>query len=252
MRIKRLCIILFILVTFIYIDSVSASSIDYTLKIDKNRHFYETVTYSIEKNTSSEYLKYVLNNKMYFDVDNKYMYKKAVTSDGENFIVQLKYDYPSVNLKKSKILNTCFNEFVYKETSYRITYYASDPFICINRADKITINVISDIKVILDTASEVVGNRHTWHPSSDKFLMDMSVGEYDPDDETGAPIADTSIMSPDSKTITDHPAIDLPFSYTPIIIISVLVGVIVVVISFGIVKNKKNRNKNAVIEYDEF
>ena len=240
---KRFCFIIAMFVSLLYVSNVFASSIDYTLKIDSNRHFYETITYTIEKDTTNEYLKYVLNNKLYFDIDNKYLYKKTVTTKDGNSIVILKHDYPSADIKKSKLLNTCFEKFVYKENDYRVTYYASDPFVCINKADKITINVIPDLEVILDTAEEVVGNKYTWHPVDDKFLMDLSLGQYDPNDKVGAPIADTNLMVNDGKMNVDHPAIDVPFSYTPVIIISVFVVAIVIVISMKVVSDKKSKKR---------
>ena len=243
MRIKRLFFITVMLIAITYINNISASSIDYTLKVDKNRHFYETVTYTIENDTTNEYLKYILNNKIFFDLDNKYMYKKTITNNGVNTVVTLKYDYDSVNIKKSKILNNCFKKFKYEEDEYRITYYGTKPFYCEKKADKITINVITDIEAILYTADEIVDNKYTWNKINENFAMDLSLGKFNPNDDVLPPVSDPSRAKPLDEAVlaNSFPAVTRTSHKSTIIITgaSVVIIMILLIIYARVRKSKE-------------
>lgn len=236
---KSLFSLVLVIMLFLTISDVSASSIDYELKITNDRHFYETITYNIENDTQNEYLRSVLNNSVYFDINNTMPYIKTVNNNQNEHVVVLKKDYPSASVKNSKLLNECFKSFFYDEDSYGITYYASEPFKCYDRADKITISVVTDLNVILNTADEVIGNKYIWNIIGKDFLMDLSLGEYNPNSDVLPPIADDEVTPSDD--IDQWPDGDLDrFPYLYVVGIGACV---ILAISFVLVKKRlKNTN----------
>lgn len=249
---KRTIYIIIIAILFLCITTVDASSIDYNLTIDDHKTFHESITYVIEDSTTNSYLLNVLNNTIYFDTDNIMPYQKSVINNGNNVVVILKQDYESTAIKKSKLLNECFKDFTYEENEYRITYYAESPFKCTSHADKITISVNTDIPSIIDTADEVIGNKYTWNKIDKDFMMDLSLGEHDPNSDVLPPVADDDEPIDDSGEFVNGD-LDL-FPYTEVIIGSSIAVTIVVITTIIIIKKKKakNRRKNKEdVYYDE-
>ncbi len=247
---KKLYFILTILGLLFYSNSVNASSINYELKIDENRIFHENVTYTIEDNTSNNYLLNILNNTIYFDVDNTISYKKSVINNGSIVIVSLRHDYDSNMIKKSKFLNECFKSFSYDENDYKMVYYAESPFKCLKHADNIDISVITDIPVLLDTADEINENKYVWNKIDKDFMMDLSLGEYEPDSDVLPPIA--SGEATPSDDIDDWPsgALDL-FPYGLVIGLASAFIVITAIIIIVIIKKKKKKSVKEEIYYEE-
>ena len=237
---KKLCFILFLIIGISFVD-VSASSINYELHILENRHVYETITYTIDKNSTNEYLNNILNNAVYFDKNNSLAYKKSVSSTSNSNVVTLKIDYDSSYIKNSKLLNSCFKSFVYEEDEYGIKYYATDPFSCSNHADSIVITVVSDIRIIFDDASIEVGNKRIWNKISDDFSMDLSLGRFSPDSDILEPYDDYE----DSNDIGEEditPTDDLTGSSNTYV--AVIAGVVVAggVVVLTIIKKTKKKD----------
>lgn len=229
-----------LVIFFLSISNVSASSINYELKITNDKHFYETITYNIDDNAQNNYLISILNNNVYFDVNHTKLYKKTIGSSNGSHIVVLKNDYVGNNIKNSRILNECFDKFYYDEDNYRITYYASEPFKCIDRADKITISVVTDLNVIINTADEVIGNKYIWNNIDKDFSMDLSLGEYNPDSDVLPPIADDEVTSSDD--IDDWPSgyiREFPYVY-----VIVPCSIIVLVVSFIFIRTRIKKANN--------
>lgn len=241
MKKRKLYFFLILFITVFLFNNVNASSIIYELKIDKNRHFYETITYTIENNTNNSYLLNILNNNIFFDTENKFLYKKSIVKNEANSIVVLKYDYNSSLIKHSKLLNNCFKDFHYTEDNYRITYYATNPFYCSDRADDISIRVTTDIKGILDTADEIIGNSYIWNNLGKDFSMDLSLGEYNPDSEVLPPVDDDD---DDAIVYTDKFPEDYNGTINEFPYIYVIAGGVVTVIIIGIIVLKKIKKRN--------
>ncbi len=232
-----------------FASSVDASSIDYNLTIDENKIFHESITYTIEDNTDNSHLLNVLNNTIYFDTENIIPYQKSVINKGNTVIVILKEDYKSIDIKKSKLLNECFKDFTYEENEYRMTYYAESPFKCAKNADKITINVSTDIPSIINTADEATENKYIWNKIDKDFMMDLSLGENDPNSEVLPPVADDDVVSIDDMNEWPDGNLDL-FPYGLVIIGASSIIVIALVI-FIIIKKKKSNKETEEIFIEE-
>lgn len=246
MNMKRICFLVILLICVCFGYNVSASSINYELRIDENRMFHETVTYSIENNTTNDYLLSIINSpNIYFDINNAFPYKKSVTKDMNLTTVTLKYDYKSGLIQNSKMLNSCFKKISYKEDSYGIIYYGTAPFSCATKADNIAITVISDIKDIINTADIVDGNKYVWNKIDKNFNMDLSLGEYDPESKVLAPVVDDEV-TPDDDMDT-WPSGDISdYSYVPYLIGGGVGVVALLTISFIALKKRKTNTDDDI------
>lgn len=177
---------------FCSINLVNASSINYNVKIDKNLHFYETITYNIDKkdvktNGNYDFLTSVVNDTIYFDLKEEIPYTKNKRSDNNQYIVTLKNDYASLFLEKSRILNECFTNRNIENTISTFSFRASE-FYCNHRADKITVTVTTDLEVESSNASQTTNNQYIWNNINKDFNMNiklkMSAMEDEPMDET--------------------------------------------------------------------
>lgn len=234
---KRVCFVVVFMIVMFFTYNVQASSIDYELKIDKDRHFYETITYKIENNTTNVHLLNILKDDVYFDLDNQNLYNKNISNNGMISTIVLKYDYDSGYIRQSKFLNECFKSYSYEEDKYGIVYYATSPFKCFNRADKISITVTTDINAIINTADEVIRNKYIWNKINKDFSMDLSLGKYSPNTDVLPPIADDETVPSDD--MDEWPVENIrEFSYTRVIVI----GIAAMIIIIGIILYKKKRS----------
>ncbi len=247
---NRKIFIFIITMLLISISSVDASSINYELKIDESRIFHETITYIIEDSTTNDHLLSVLNDTVYFDLDNTIPYQKTVVNKENTVIVSLKNDYTSNMIKKSKFLKECFKNFTYEEDNYKMIYYAESPFKCMNHADDFKITVISDLDSIINTADEVVGNSYIWTNINKDFMMDLSLGEYGPNSDVLPPVVDDEVVPSDDIDEWPIPSIE-SFPYIPVIITASSVIITAIVIFIVVKKNKTPKGNKEEVYYEE-
>lgn len=195
---KRYLLLTIFLILFT--TNVKASSINYDLRIDKNRHFYETITYVIEKNTNDPYLNGILNNNLYFDSDNTIKYSKQVNKTDSSYIVVLKSDYDYTMFEKSKLINSCFEDVDYSFDNYQIVFSTYGSFNCSDKADIIKIDLNSDIIVETQNADIIENNQYVWNSIDKDLYIGVRIGEENPDSRvlppkntevTGTKIGDT-------------------------------------------------------------
>lgn len=176
MKIKYLVFTIFAL--FICILNVNASSINYNLEIDKDLVFHENIKYTMtrkEINVSGyDFLKSVVNDSVYFNEDNKVKYDKSIENTNNGYIVTLKHTFPGSFLDESRILKECFTKIDYDYESSSISFEGYAPFYCSYRADKININIITDLEVESNNADSTSGNVYTWNKIGEDFELSFS------------------------------------------------------------------------------
>ncbi len=221
---KTVFLIVFCL-TITCFDSVSASSLNYNLIMDDNAVCHETITYNIEKKTTNSYLKDIINNKIYFDINNTNLYDKKISSYLNNTIVTLHSDYNCNEIVNSKLINKCFTR-TYIEKEKTETYFsATSPFYCSNIADNISITFETSINVI-DSNALKDGNKYIWDEIDEDLYISMEMGKQN--------------KNADSNS----------FSYKPIIVIlslTTIAGVIILVVI-----RKRNNNNSINNFYEEY
>lgn len=178
MRYKLLFLIGFILLFFSYND-VSASSINYNLKIDKDLHCYETIIYSIDakdikRDGNYHFLTSIVDDPVYFDSKNELKYNKTKQKVSNGYLVTLKYDYAYLFLSKSRIVDECFADSKLTNVDSYISFSASG-FYCAHRADSINVVINTDLNVLNSNATSINGNNYTWNNISNNFNMNFNV-----------------------------------------------------------------------------
>lgn len=232
---KFIWLIIFLLIVSFH--NVHASSINYDLKIDENKHFHETITYTIE-GPSDEHLNNILNNDVYFDLNRTQRYVKTVKSINDSKIVVLKHDYDYSAFNTSRIANSCFDEINYKADN-QIVFSTFGDFKC-NFADNISVSITSDIEVITNDADEVADDRYVWYVSDGFLYIGIRIGAENPNSGVLAPYEDTEAT-----------ADDIGDTYTGIkknnewVIFGLIIGGSIGIITLVyIILNKKKKGKN--------
>lgn len=179
MYFKKICLLISFVLS-IFIIRVNASTINYNLNIDNNRHFYETITYTIENNSDNDYLKNILSKPVYYDYNQTMLYNKKVSKDNDNTIVVLKKDYDNNLFKYSSILNECYENIGFDVDDYRISFYTKSYFKCSNRADNIVVSVTTSIPVMNNNANIIENNSYIWTQIDKIPILQMEIGEIDP------------------------------------------------------------------------
>lgn len=174
---KKILYFLFF-VSALYINNVNASSIDFNIKATSFNQFNETIVYTIENNTSNAFLKSVISDPIYFDINNQYQYQKSITKNNQNTIVTLTYTYSPELIKESRIYSNCFlkRNFDYQEKS--IAIYGNG-FVCYDRADSINISINSSIPVVYIDSEIEKENYFAWQNVEDSLYLDIIFGTED-------------------------------------------------------------------------
>lgn len=238
MRLRYLFLIVFIHLCFSTFN-VNASSINYNLRIDKSLHFYETITYNVEKkdvkNDGNYYfLTSIVKDPIYFDLKEEVRYKKSKVTSNNGYIVSLKHDYSYLFLSKSRIINECFVNKNYNNSGSSITFEASD-FYCSHRADSIKVTINTDLDVLNSNANSSNNNTYIWNNMSNNSSIKFKVKR--PDIET-EPMDDVLESEQTEESSNNEEPSKKSISSNVLIVIFFLVFVIVV-IGFMILKRKK-------------
>ena len=239
MNIRKLYFLPF-LILFLFTTKVNASSVTYELNIDEDRTFYETITYTIEKNTENEYLKSIISNPVYYDINNTIPYNKKVNRNSNNIIVVLKHSYDEKSLNNSRIVNKCFNKPVINIDEYHISFYSNLPLKCNDVTDDILIKITTSIDVMNNNADLIENQTYTWDKLKETPVFHISVGTIDPNLNVLPPMpcsnCEHKYVVIDAENV---PRYDTTYIFQGIMIISVIyVGVIIVTIK----KRKSSRN----------
>ncbi len=173
---KKIILSVVFCLAIIYFDSVNASSVDYNLTMDSENKCHETVIYNIEKNTTSSYLKEILNDNVYFDINNTTLYDKKISNVDNNVVVTLYNDYSCNQIVNSKLINKCFKN-VYLEKDKTETYFsANSPFDCANIVDQISISLETDVNII-DSNALKDDNKYTWDEIDEDLYISVEMGK---------------------------------------------------------------------------
>ncbi len=216
-------------------DNVEASSINYDLKIDKSKHFYETITY-VAENSNDKYFNNILNNDIYFDLNGTQKYTKTVTNSDNKMIIVLTYDYDYLTFNTSRIVNNCFDEVNYETTDNQIVFSTFGKFRC-NFADDIKIKIISDMPVITNDADVVNNNEYEWDVNKGFLYIGVRLGEEDPN---------SGILPPHKETLVT--GYDIGDTYTGIkerntALVFELIGSSIVMLGLIYILLRKKKNK---------
>ena len=218
---KKLIFLIVISLTATFFSGVSASSLDYYLTMDNNDMCRETLVYNIEKNTNNSYLKDILNNQVYFDINNTSLYDKTINRQNNYTVVTLNHDYNCNQIVNSKLINNCFTEVDIDKEKTETYFSATSPFLCTNIADNMSITFETDTNVI-DSNALKDGNKYTWDEIDEELYISM---------EMGKPIEG------DSST----------FPYTTIIII-VSLAAIIGITTLVVIRKRNNNNNDSFYE----
>ena len=178
MKIRYLFLIIFILLCSIY-TNVNASSINYNLRIDNSLQFYETITYNfdekdVKKDGNYSFLTYIVNDPIYFDLNEEIKYDKNKKNITNGYIITLKNDYSYLFLSKSRIINECFVNKKFDNTNNYISFVASD-FYCSHRADNIKVSINTDLTVLSSNANSSENNTYIWDNITDNFTVNFRI-----------------------------------------------------------------------------
>lgn len=238
MRLKNLFIVVSMLLC-ISVFNVNASSINYNLRIDKNLHFYETITYSIDqsnikKDGNYHFLTSVVYDPIYFDLNEEVRYKKSKVTTNNGYLITLKHDYSYLFLSKSRIINECFANKNYKNNNTELSFEASD-FYCSHRADNIKVSINTDLDVLYSNTSSNNNNTYIWNNISNNFSIKFRVKRPNIESEPMDDVDDNEqTEEPSNNEETNKNGIS---SY---ILISIFILLLIfVLIGFIILKRKK-------------
>ena len=242
MKLRYLLLIVSILLCFSTFN-VSASSINYNLRIDKSLHFYETITYNVERKDVKNggdyhFLTSIVNDPIYFDLKEEVRYKKSRTTTNNGYLITLKHDYSYLFLSKSRIINECFANKNYNNNGSSISFEASD-FYCSHRADSIKVSINTDLDVLYSNAKSSNNNTYIWNNmssnSSIKFRVKRPGIETEPmDDIEESEQTEQAEASRDSK----EPNKKIISSNVLAVIFSLVL--VFVIIGFVVLKRKKD------------
>ena len=171
-----------------FLGKVHASSIDYNLTIDNDMRFNETIVYTIDKDEKRSFLKTVLNDTIYFDLNNDVPYTKTKNTSGEKTVVTLKHSSSYVFIATGRIMKECFGDIDFTNSPSGISFQTDAPFYCYNRADDITVTIKTDLVVKYSNAVKTEGNTYIWTNLNRDSYLHINVQsariEEDPLDQT--------------------------------------------------------------------
>lgn len=240
MKTKYLFLMLMLFLCFSFIN-VHASSINYNLQIDSNMNFHENIIYNIDskdikRDNNYHFLTSVLDDPIYFDLNEEILYKKSKTSTANGYTVTLQHNYSYMFFTKSRILNECFTDKNFNTSAKYVSVNVSD-FYCSHRADTIKVVINTPLTVISSNANSHTGNSYIWNNISDNFSLNFKVQmptiEEDPMDQKD----DDS--EPDTENNKEE---NEKNSISSIVVISIISIVFIgLLITFVVLKKKKDQ-----------
>ena len=176
---KKYLIFVFFILLIVSYTNVNASSINYNVIVDKDFQLYETITYNIDKKDVKNdgyyhFLTSIVNDNVYFDLKEEIKYNKTKQTTSNGYLVTLKYDYASLFLSKSRIINECFVKKQIQNNTDYVSFQASD-FYCAHRADNIRVSIVTDLDVVKSNATSHNGNAYVWDNIDDKFNINIKI-----------------------------------------------------------------------------
>lgn len=114
---------------------------------------------------SKDSLNYLKNSNLYPIQDNqREIYEKTVTEEGNNLSFHLKYQYKQNNLEESRAINECFENKEVIVDDEKISIHLSGKFNCLNELnDKIEFKIKTNNKVqSANIAYGIFDNEYVW------------------------------------------------------------------------------------------
>lgn len=243
MKFRYLFIIVSILLCFDTFN-VNASNINYNLRIDKNLHFYETITYNIEqkdikRDDNHNFLTSIVDDPVYFDLKEENRYKKSKTKTDKGYLVTLKHDYSYLFLPRSRIINECFVNKNYNNTKRELSFEGSD-FYCAHRADTIKVSINTDLDVSYSNASSSNNNAYVWNNISNNFSIKFRVRKPTIETEPMDDITETEQNEQTEKPISTKE--NNKKSVNGYVLVSIIsLAFVIIVIGIIFLKRKKDK-----------
>lgn len=160
---KKILLLIFVMTL------LTGCTANYTLNIN-NESFKETIKFDVKKsqikNThDADNILYLEQNDIpVFKDDLSKFYKKDITSANDRLQSQLYYEYHGKEFENSRIFQECFSNNIFIETSnsYYIKLYGDFNCNFIENYN-LSINIITDNKVLKNNADNVYKNKYTWN-----------------------------------------------------------------------------------------
>lgn len=240
-------IYLLTLVFSLFFTNVNASSINYNVTIDNDMNFDETIIYTIDKGETRSFLKSVLNDPIYFDLNGEIPYAKSKTTSGDKTIVTLKHTSSFVFIATDRIIKECFKDVDFTSTPSTISFSTEAPFFCYSRADEIDMNIKTDLIVTSSNANKIDGNIYTWdnlnRDSRLNFVARTPVIEEEPMDDIDGTNTDADPNNGDDNNYSNESG-QKKTRATYIVFASIVGGALLLGLLAFLVLQKRNKNLN--------
>ena len=157
---------------------LTGCDVTYDLTIDGNENFKEKVTMSFLKSDTSysDVSIYKDNKTPITNLTGETRYYNTSINDTGNFY-DLVYDYNhDINsIKNSYFINNCYNGFTIYSNDNNIVLNSGKNFSCYFgddglKADKVIVNVTTELDVLENNADEVNGNTYTWNINENNYF----------------------------------------------------------------------------------
>ena len=241
---KKICKIIIFIVIVILSEKINASTITYNLEIDENMKFHEKIIYNVSETNKNkneyDFLTSVVNDDIYFDLNETIYYKKQQEEKGTLKTVTLTHNYSSLFLGKSRIIKECFADYDYDRTANSLKFSSSGTFFCSHRADEITINITTPLRVTKNNAEKHNGNTYTWENIDKEFELNFEIKPKAVESTNHANDVDLEDKI-DEITINNDIATKNN-SIIKYILIAIPIVLIIIVILFIILKIKSAKN----------
>lgn len=258
---KRIYLFIAIFCSLFIFGKVDASSIVYNVNIDRDFECHEDIIYTISSNEISngdnyDFLTSVVKDDIYFDNDASVKYRKTKNYSNGVYTVHLKNDYLYTFFTNSRIANECFSDFNLTPSLKKFKVKTSSPFYCNLRADKITINIITDLNVVSSNASSVTGNKYTWNVKDEnfniRFTLDTPLSNQEQEEESIDIInedeldSDDPLLTEKENKESSNKQQETKKESNSIITIAIISSVLIALITVIVILKAKKSNLNKI------
>lgn len=172
---------------------LTGCTVNYNLEID-DMYFKETITGNVlksemkndENKTDVNLFDLLINNDQEALQDgSNTLYEKTITEKDNSIDYNYEFTYNENSISNSRILNSCFENFEFKneENEYYLITYGE--FYC-KYSDEIKINIKTDNKVNIHNANKEKDNTYTWiinNENVDNFELNMVIDKNEKQDK---------------------------------------------------------------------
>lgn len=171
-----------ILLLFICVFLITGCDVNYSVTINEDETFDEKITMSFVKTTSDgNNLKIAEDNKTPISVspnENKF-YNSEIIDKGNTYDMVYSYKHDINSVKQAYFIANCYPKLNITNSDEEIMINTGNGFACFIgddglRADSMTINLTTELKVLDNNADKINGNTYTWIVNENNYL-DKSV-----------------------------------------------------------------------------